>query len=232
MGRTLTPEQRAACVKLRNLDGYHSAPGYLYSNPLQKLPTLPNSDFLFVAPPQSAATRTSDSAVTATIENNFTLRSPAFTNGGNLPVEYTGDGASITPPLEWSSPPAGTKAYAVIIHHIDPQGITKWYWTLYNIPASVTNLPKNVKDIGTLGNNSVNGQVGYAPPHSKGPGQKTYVLTVYALSALMQISMPPAEVNREVLLAAMKNHILASAELKVVYDRTSLISSQADGTTG
>ena len=112
------------------------------------------------------------------------------------------------------------------------EGITKWYWTLYNIPASVTNLPKNVKDIGTLGNNSVNGQVGYAPPHSKGPGQKTYVLTVYALSAPMQISMPPAEVNREVLLAAMKNHILASAELKVVYDRTSLISSQADGTTG
>ena len=135
VGRTLTPEQRAACVKLRNLDGYHSAPGYLYSNPLQKLPTLPNSDFLFVAPPQSAATQTSDSAVSAAIENTFTLRSPAFTNGGSLPVEYTGDGASITPPLEWSSPPAGTKAYAVIMHHIDPQGITKWYWTLYNIPA-------------------------------------------------------------------------------------------------
>ena len=38
VGRTLTPEQRAACVKLRNLDGYHSAPAYLYSNPLQELP--------------------------------------------------------------------------------------------------------------------------------------------------------------------------------------------------
>jgi len=232
VGRTLTPEQRAACVKLRNLDGYHSAPGYLYSNPLQKLPTLPNSDFLFVAPPQSAATQNSDSAGSAAIENSFVLRSPAFTNGGSLPVEYTGDGASITPPLEWSSPPTGTKAYAVIMHHIDPQGITKWYWTLYNIPANVTSLSKNVQDIGTLGNNSVNGRVGYAPPHSKGPGLKTYILTVYALSAPVQISAPLADVNREVLLAAMKNHILASAELKVVYDRTSLISSQADGTTG
>ena len=59
VGRTLTPEQRAACVKLRNLDGYHSAPAYLYSNPLQKSPTLPNSDFLFGATAVSAPTTTS-----------------------------------------------------------------------------------------------------------------------------------------------------------------------------
>ncbi len=225
VGRTLTPEQTAACVKLRNLDGYHSAPAYLYSNPLQKLPALLNSDFLFVAPSQSAATQHSDSAGSAAIENSFVLRSPAFTNGGNLPVEYTGDGASITPPLEWSSPPAGTKAYAVIMHHIDPQGKTKWYWTLYNIPAGVTSLPKNVQGIGTLGNNSVNGQVSYAPPHSKGPGLKTYILTVYALSAPVQISLPPTEVTRDVLLAAMKNLMLDSAELKVVYDRTGRIGN-------
>ena len=38
VGKTLTPEQRAACVKLRNLDGYHSAPAYLYSDPLQNCP--------------------------------------------------------------------------------------------------------------------------------------------------------------------------------------------------
>jgi Spy/CpxP family protein refolding chaperone len=29
VGRTLTPEQRAACVKLRNLPGYQSAPAYM-----------------------------------------------------------------------------------------------------------------------------------------------------------------------------------------------------------
>ena len=46
VGRMLTPEQRIACVKLRNLDGYRSAPAYLYSHPLSKLPALPNSDLL------------------------------------------------------------------------------------------------------------------------------------------------------------------------------------------
>jgi len=59
VGRTLTPEQKAACVKLRNLGGYHSAPAYLYSNPQQKLPALPNSDFLFGTTAVSATTRTS-----------------------------------------------------------------------------------------------------------------------------------------------------------------------------
>lgn len=46
--RTLTAEQRAAMLKLRNLDGYQSAPAYLYSQPLQQLPDLPDTDFLFV----------------------------------------------------------------------------------------------------------------------------------------------------------------------------------------
>lgn len=158
----------------------------------------------------------------------FVLRSPAVTNDGALPVEFTGDGGSSTLPLEWIGASPETKSYAVIMHHIDPQGLAKWYWTLYNIPANVHSLPKNVTGIGTLGNNSVNRQVGYAPPHSKGPGPKTYILTVYALSAPVQISVPPSEVNRNVLLSSMKDIILDSAELRVVYDRTAIIERKAE----
>ncbi len=220
VGRRLTAEQRAACIKLRNLAGYQSAPAYLYSNPLSKLPDLPGSDFLFSAPAPAPGTESSTASGPPLSETTFALHSPAFTHGGRLPVEFTGDGAGNTPPLEWNEPPTGTKAFAVIMHHVDPQGNTKWYWTLYNIPAGIRALPANVKDIGTLGNNSVNGQVGYTPPHSKGPGDKTYVLTLYALSAPVQPSVGPAEVTREVLLAAMKDQVLASSELQVVYARS------------
>ncbi len=111
----------------------------------------------------------------------FKLRSSAVASQGFLPIEYTGDGAGISPPLEWSGAPAGTKSFALIMHHIPGPGTTKWYWVLYNIPAEVQSLPKNVSGIGTVGNNSVNDQTGYAPPHSKGPGPKTYILTIYAL---------------------------------------------------
>ena len=149
----------------------------------------------------------------------FVLRSPEVPDGGNLPREFTGDGSSATLPLEWSGAPAGTTSYALIMHHIDPQGVIKWYWTLYNIPAEVRSLPKNVRGVGTLGNNSINGRTEYAPPHSQGPGAKTYICTVYALSSAPRIGVPPARVNREVLLSAMEGKILARAELRVVYTR-------------
>jgi phosphatidylethanolamine-binding protein (PEBP) family uncharacterized protein len=104
------------------------------------------------------------------------------------------------------------------MHHVAPDQ-TKWYWVLYDIPAATTKLPKNVSGVGTLGNNSINGRTEYAPPHSKGPGEKTYIYTVYALSSPVKIDAKPSDVTRDVLLAAMKDKVLASAELHVVYSR-------------
>ncbi|MBU1107367.1 MAG: YbhB/YbcL family Raf kinase inhibitor-like protein [Candidatus Riflebacteria bacterium] len=148
----------------------------------------------------------------------FVLLSPEVSNGGQLPKDFTGDGTGSTLPLEWSGAPEGTRSFAVIMHHVAPDK-TKWYWTIYNIPADSKGLPKNVKGIGILGNNSVNDRTEYAPPHSKGPGDKTYIYTVYALSAPPTITVPPREVNRDVLLTAMKNLILDTAEMRVVYSR-------------
>jgi Raf kinase inhibitor-like YbhB/YbcL family protein len=150
---------------------------------------------------------------------SFVLRSSVVEDGGTLPVEFTGDGDANTPPLEWTGAPAGTRSYALIMHHEAPD-MTKWYWILYDIPPTVQSLPKNVKGVGTLGNNSVNRRTEYAPPHSKGPGPKIYILTVYALSTPPQLAMPPSQVNREVLLDAIKDRTLASAELQVVYSRS------------
>lgn len=150
----------------------------------------------------------------------FTLRSPAVAGNGQLPRDYTGDGTSSTLPLEWSGAPDGTRSYALVMHHVDPEGMVKWYWILYNIPPNVQNLSKNVEGVGTLGNNSVNGRTEYAPPHSKGPGPKTYVYTIYALSGPPKINVRPEEVSRAVLIRAMDGIILGSAELRVTYTRT------------
>lgn len=219
VNRTLTDEQRAALKKLRNLDGYTSAPAYLYSQPLQTLPNIQNTDFFFAAPGSAQIAPSSISPPAPHAQSGFLLMSPDVADGGTLPKEFTGDGASATLPLEWSGVPVGTKSFAIIMHHMDPEGKTKWYWTLYNIPADVRSLPKNVNGTGTLGNNSVNGRIEYAPPHSKGPGTKTYVYTVYALSAPVKLDVPPSQVNRDVLLAAMKDIILSSATMSVVYTR-------------
>jgi phosphatidylethanolamine-binding protein (PEBP) family uncharacterized protein len=150
--------------------------------------------------------------------NTFVLGSLEVVDGGQLPKDYTGDGTSSTLPLEWSGAPEGTQSFVVIMHHVAPDQI-KWYWILYDIPADVKILPKNVRGVGTLGNNSVNGRMEYAPPHSKGPGPKTYIYTIYALTAPPKITIEPSQVSRNVLLAGMKDQILDSAELRVVYTR-------------
>ena len=43
------------------------------------------------------------------------LASPAFAPGGQVPAEYTCDGADISPPLSWSDAPPGTKSLVLII---------------------------------------------------------------------------------------------------------------------
>jgi len=151
--------------------------------------------------------------------DQFVLSSPEVVEGGTLPKEYTGDGSSATLPLQWNGAPANTQSYALIMHHVPGPDDIKWYWVLYDIPANVTSLPKNVRGVGKLGNNSVNRDTAYTPPHSRGPGAKKYTYTVYALSAPPQLNVPPSQVSREVLLTAMEDRILARAELNVFYSR-------------
>ena len=172
------------------------------------------------SPPQPpSSTPSGETAAAKSAGSTFRLSSSAVANGGALPSDYTGDGPGITLPLDWSGAPAGTQAYALIMDHIDPEGVAKWYWTLYDIPAELTGLPKDVHGIGKVGT-GFKGKVGYEPPHSQGPGAKTYTLTLYALSAPVRLSLPPPQVNRAVLLDAIQGTVLASAELNVVYTRS------------
>ncbi len=160
----------------------------------------------------------------------FVLRSPVMTEGGAIPREFTGDGDGVSPPLEWSGAPAGTKSFALVMHHIPHPGeAARWYWTVWGIPADTKSLAKGAKGVGTSGTNCVSRALGYAPPHSKGPGVKRYTLTLYALSSSPDLKVPPSQVTRDVLLAAIKDRTLASAELSFTYDRTDLAGKEEGG---
>jgi phosphatidylethanolamine-binding protein (PEBP) family uncharacterized protein len=152
-------------------------------------------------------------------ESRFILSSPEAVEGGMLPKEFTCDGSSSTLPLEWKGVPVGTKSLAVVMHTIPGPNESHWYWVLYNIPSDVRTLVKNVIGVGILGNNSVNKKTEYAPPCSKGPGPKLYTYTIYALSAPPQFDVPASQVSRDVLLSAIKERILGTAELNVYYSR-------------
>ena len=146
-------------------------------------------------------------------DGKFTLNSPVVEDLQALPTEFTGDGDGISPPLQWNGAPAGTKGYALIMDHVTPDGDRKWYWTVYDIPGIAVSLPKNVTDIGKLGT-GFKGEIGYEPPHSKGPGAKTYVITLYALSEPLKVAGNP---GREQLITAMNGKVLANSSLRVVH---------------
>ena len=149
----------------------------------------------------------------------FTLASREVAEGDTLPTEYTGFGEGATLPLEWSGAPATTASFALVMHHVASPTDIHWYWVLYDIPADVDGLPRNVTGVGKLGNNSVNGRMEFAPPHSQGPGPKTYTLTLYALSQEPVITVADSLVSRAVLLDAIRDITLDSEMLHVVYSR-------------
>ncbi len=151
------------------------------------------------------------------VSQGFSLSSPDLEAGNRLPTEYTCDGDSSTLALNWSGEPVGTKSFALIMHHVAGPGDVHWYWVLYNIPSDVQSLVKNSSGIGMLGTNSVNKRPEYTPPCSKGPGDKVYTYTVYALSEAPAFTVSADQVNRDALLAAMQGITLGSAELIVVY---------------
>ena len=147
---------------------------------------------------------------------NFVLTSSAVKDGQELPKEFNGDGDGATLPLNWKGAPAGTKSFALVMDHLAKGPEMKCYWTMWDIPPTVTSLPKNVQGVGKLGATWKRGET-YITPHSAGGGPKTYTLHLYALSKTPELPQPAGEVTREVLLTAIKDSILDSAELKVVY---------------
>jgi len=148
---------------------------------------------------------------------DFILNSPAFQEGGAYPVEFTGDGTGVSPPLAWTGAPKGTKYFALTLWHLPgPGGPEKSYWVLYNIPSSANSLPKNVRGVGKPGYNDKN-QTTYDPMKSKGPGPKVYHLTLYALSAEARFSQ--AKVTRNELLNAIRDITLGETTLSFTYER-------------
>ena len=143
------------------------------------------------------------------------MTSPAFGPDENLPVEFTCDGDGVSPPIAWQAGPPGTRSYAVTLWHEAPDKV-KSYWVVYGIPARVTKLPKGSRTVGTMGLNDKQ-RPEYDPMCSKGPGVKTYHVTVYALSAAPDL--PAGTATRDALLAAIEKITLAEGTLTFTYER-------------
>ncbi len=163
--------------------------------------------------PGRGPNRSADAKVVSTDGLNVT--SGAIGADGRLPVEFTCDGAGVSPPVAWQAGPNGTKSYALVLWHEAPDQV-KSYWVVYGIPAATTALPKGSRNVGTTGLNDKR-RAEYDPMCSKGPGVKQYHVTVYALSA--EPKLPAGGADRGALLAAIRGITLAEGTLTFSYER-------------
>jgi Raf kinase inhibitor-like YbhB/YbcL family protein len=154
----------------------------------------------------------------------LTLSSPAIRAGGAIPGKYTCDDADISPPLKWSGVPDRTRSFALIVDDPDapdpakPQR-TYVHWVLYNLPADARELPEGVtpRDLppGTREGTNDWGRTGYGGPCPP-IGRHRYFFKLYALDTVLADLGKSTKADLE---AAMRDHVLARAELVGTYER-------------
>ncbi len=147
----------------------------------------------------------------------------------DLPVEFTVDGKNVSPPLQWTPGPDGTKSYALIMDDPDgPRGI--WvHWVAWNIREHklCANILKQafVETPGgriCQGRNSFN-RLGYSGPCPP-TGTHRYFFKVFALDAELDLS---PDTNKQQLLRAMNGHVLDHGELMVTYSHARALAERS-----
>jgi len=162
----------------------------------------------------------------AQVPAKIKLTSPAFDEGQPIPKKYTGDGEDVSPPLEWSNVPEGTKQLALICDDPDAPRQDPWvHWVIYKIPADAKGLPEAVEaaakpkqPAGALqGKNSwPDGEnVGYRGPKPPPGKPHRYFFKLYALD--QPLDAPP-ELTKEELLSKISAHVLGEGQLMGTYE--------------
>lgn len=148
----------------------------------------------------------------------FALTSPSFEEGGPIEEKFRCTGDNVTPALQWSCGPEGTKSYALTQIHDGSQTL---HWALFDVPADVARLPEGIAREALppvpAGSKQVKPNVdgstwyGYSGPCPGGANQ-SYTFFVYALDVE---TLPGVSTESTVLEAdaAIKAHDLAVATL-------------------
>ena len=186
-------------------------------------------------------------ALSASEARALSLASPDVAEGGRIAEEQVfngGDcrGQDVSPALDWSGAPAGTKSFAVSMFDPDAAGFWRraenfvvglidsdpsarsgfWHWWIVHIPSETASLSKGAGKATALPAGAVQlrnnfGAVGYDGPCPPKGQPHHYEITVYALDVDkldVDENTPPAIVASQV-----RRHTLAKATLVGLWGR-------------
>lgn len=157
------------------------------------------------------------------------LTIPSFRDAGPIPFQFTcyaEGGKVMSPPLRWENVPQATRSFAVMVTGPENQrrrGHTvAFFWGLWNIPASATQLAEGQPRGAELPDGSRqlasdDGIVGYDPPCAPpGAGPIHYEFKLYALDQMLSL---PSNATRDAVLQAMDGHIVGASVYYGVLER-------------
>jgi Raf kinase inhibitor-like YbhB/YbcL family protein len=165
-------------------------------------------------------------------KSKFVLSSPDAQLAARVPETYTANlfgctGGNMSPPLQWTGAPAGTKSFVVTLfdpdEHSDPSGW--WHWIVYDLPATVDKLPKgagaehgSVWPPGTKQGRTDLGNDAYLGPcPDKGDRPHRYTFTIYALS--VEKLDVPSDSSGAMVVSTANEHLLGKAVFIAHYGR-------------
>jgi Raf kinase inhibitor-like YbhB/YbcL family protein len=151
----------------------------------------------------------------------FSISSPSFQNGKDIPKKFTCDGDDVSPALSWTDPPQGVKSFALIADDPDAPRGTWTHWVLFDLPPSTSNLAEGVPKVGELpdgGRQGVNDfpKIGYGGPCPPPGKPHRYFFKLYALDNKLNLK---AGASKQEVEQAIQNHILGKAESMGKYGR-------------
>src|SRR5437763_3753453 len=125
----------------------------------------------------------------------FALTSSSFGPGDLIPVGHTVDGSGLSPPLEWSDVPRGTRSLALVVEDPDApsaagRGQPFVHWIVYNLQPSTSSVPLGAggggPDLpaGAFEGRNDGREIGYLPPQPP-EGRHRYVFKLFALNATL-----------------------------------------------
>ena len=162
----------------------------------------------------------------APMPSKFKLIVTAYTEGSQIPTQYTcADPNVASPPLQWTNPPANTASFALIFHDTDAApakgAMDVTHWIVWNIAGTADQLAGNVKidasPDGIVQGKNIRGNNGYqgpCPPPGATPHH--YIYEIYALDQKLDL---PAGASRADLLKAIDGHVIGKATYVGLFGR-------------
>jgi Raf kinase inhibitor-like YbhB/YbcL family protein len=152
------------------------------------------------------------------------LESSAFTDEGMIPREYTCDGGHRSPPLVWSEVPEGVESFVLLMDDPDAAAVigkTFDHWVLYDLPATVRELPAGLPGDRILPNEGIHGVTtrnayGYFGPCPPPGTLHRYIFSLYAIDRCL--GLEPGKTKDEIL-QAIEGHILDRISLIGLYTK-------------